>query len=103
MEETALYHHTGIPTGINFNYQSTTTNFLLPATPYGQILCIMHSFVKKRYGLLHVPARTQQKQLSRTINEVSDDEGEISFKVFQPNLAEVLKTKMLESEGFRTW
>lgn len=68
MEETALYHHIGITTIFNFNYQLTTSNFILPARLYRQILCIMQNFVKKKKsGLLHVSkksAEAVQKEFS---------------------------------------
>lgn len=68
MEEIALYHHIDITTVFHFNYQLTTSNFMLPAMLYGQILCIMQNFVKNpKSGLLHVSkssAEAVQKQFS---------------------------------------
>lgn len=69
MEETALYHHIGIRNVFHFNYQLTTSNFMLPAMLYWQILCIMQIFVKKKKKsrLLHVSknsAEAAQKEFS---------------------------------------
>lgn len=43
-------------------------------------------------------ARTQHKQFSR--KDAPRDGGEYPLNSFPPNLAEVLKTKMLEGKGF---
>lgn len=44
--------------------------------------------------------RTQQKQFGGSINDISDAEGKHPLNSFPLNLAEVLKTKVLESKGF---
>lgn len=87
MEETALYHHIGIRNVFHFNYQLTTSNFMLPAMLYWQILCIMQIFVKKKKKNLDycMSARTQQKQLRRSSACSKDATGNgrrTSFKFF---------------------
>lgn len=105
MEETALYHHIGITTIFNFNYQLTTSNFILPARLYRQILCIMQNFVKKKIWII-----ARQQEISRSSSEgvqhairmLQGMGGEHPLNYFPPNLAEVLKTKMLEGKGFES-
>lgn len=64
MEERALYHHKGITTVSNFHYQLTTSNFMLPAMLYGQLLCKMQNFVKKKIWIIAC-----QQELSRSSSE----------------------------------
>lgn len=100
MEETALYHHIGITTVFHFNYQLTTSNFMLPAMLYGHVLCIMQNFVKKKKsGLLHV-SKNSAEAVQHAVRMLGGVEGEHPLNPFPPNLAEVLKAKMLEGKSF---
>lgn len=81
MEETALYHHKGITTIFNFNYQLTTSNFMLPSMLYRQLLCKMQNFVKKKKILDYcMSARTQQKQF-RSSSACSKDAGGVGGNI----------------------